>query len=145
MGLKAMIRLHHLASIEAAWTKWQAASAFWMKTLYHLSIGLPGAVEGEMIDSLYFNTFRENRDISSISSAESRRGMIRHGFGTAVHRLIITRQLYFKTQYGWQPAFWPKAMEMRRVRLCLPISPKPTRTSLRRATDASAPLANRFA
>lgn len=124
MDLQAAIGLHQLARIEENWQRRCAVWQAYNQAFADLPVTLPTDPAPETRHARHLYTIRVDKDICGVSRDEFLNRMHAHNVGTGVHYLSIPEHPFYQERFGWSPDAWPRARDIGRTTVSLPLSAK---------------------
>jgi dTDP-4-amino-4,6-dideoxygalactose transaminase len=123
MDLQAALGIHQLARVERNWRRRRQIWQRYNEALTGLPITLPAAPSPmtQHAYHLYTILIKDEADISRDDFLEA---MIHCRIGVGVHYLSVPEHPYYQRRFGWHPSDFPKAMQVGRQTVSLPLSAK---------------------
>ncbi|MFO7603914.1 MAG: DegT/DnrJ/EryC1/StrS family aminotransferase [Gammaproteobacteria bacterium] len=126
MDLQAAIGIHQLSRVETAWLRRQQIWQQYQQAFANLPITGPQEPEHQTRHAYHLYTLLIDQTKCGISRDQFLDEMTRHGIGVGVHYLSIPEHPVYQKRFDWKPHDYPKAMNIGRQTVTLPISPKLT-------------------
>jgi dTDP-4-amino-4,6-dideoxygalactose transaminase len=132
MDLQAAIGIHQLARVERNWRRRESLWNRYIETLADLPIGLPAPPEPDTRHAYHLFTILVDASRCGMSRDAFLDAMNARRIGTGVHYLSVPEHPYYQQRFGWQPEQWPRAMQLGRQTVSLPLSPRLTDAEIER-------------
>lgn len=132
MDLQAAIGLHQLERVEANWQRRAAIWAHYMERFADLPVDLPAPFDPDTRHGLHLFT---------LLVREARGGVARDAFldrmtaarvGVGVHYMSVPEHTVYKSMFGWHPDQYPRARDIGRATVSIPLSARLTDAEVER-------------
>ncbi len=124
--LQAALGFHQLGRIEAYWLRRKAIWDYYMKELADLPVRLPAEPEPSTRHAYHLFTIIVDEGRARISRDDFLARMTDERIGVGVHYLSIPEHPYYRRAFGWRPEDYPRAREIGRHTVSIPLSAKLT-------------------
>ncbi len=122
MDLQAAIGIHQLARVEACWARRREIWDYYNRELAPLPITLPAAPEAGSRHAHHLYTILVDQARTGIDRDAFLDAMTARGIGVGVHYLSIPEHPYYQASFGWKAEDYPRAMQVGRQTVSLPLS-----------------------
>jgi dTDP-4-amino-4,6-dideoxygalactose transaminase len=136
MDLQASLGLRQLDKVEPYWQRRGAIWARYMEELSDLPLTLPAPVEEDTRHAYHLFSVMVDEKRAGISRDAFLTAMTAHKIGVGVHYLSIPEHPYYQERFGWLPQDYPRARDIGRQTVSLPISAKLTDEDVGDVIDA---------
>ncbi len=120
--LQASLGLHQLPRIESWWKRREQIWNTYMRELADLPLELPAPPEPNTRHALHLFTLLIDPRRARVSRDEFLTRMTNNGIGVGVHYLAVCEHPYYRERFGWQPEQFPRATEIGRRTVSIPLS-----------------------
>ena len=124
MDLQAAIGLHQLQRVGVYWKRRQNIWRRYNEAFADLPVVVPADPDAEAKHSYHLYTLLVSSERTGISRDDFVAAMTAENVGVGVHYLSVPEHAYYQRKFGWNPLQYPRAMEIGRSTVSLPLSPK---------------------
>lgn len=136
MDLQAAIGIHQLARTETNWLRRREVWDCYQSDFAELPIGLPEEPETDTRHGYHLYTIQVDATCCGISRDDFLDAMNQRRIGTGVHYVSIPEHSFYQRRFGWRSEQWPRAAQIGRSTVSLPLSPKLTVEDVSRVISA---------
>lgn len=136
--IQAALGIHQLARVEENWLRRRRIWATYQEQLRGMPLQCPVEPGEDMRHAYHLYAVRIDGDHGSVTRDGFIERMNRKGVGTGVHYMAIPEHPYYQQRFGWRPEQWPRAMEIGRQTVSLPLSAGMSDGDVARVVDSVA-------
>jgi dTDP-4-amino-4,6-dideoxygalactose transaminase len=126
MDIQAAIAIHQLERVDSCWRRRQEIWDRYNDAFSDLPITLPEAPAPDTRHAYHLYTILVDERETGISRDRFLDAMTDENIGVGVHYLSIPEHPFYQQTFGWRPEDYPRAMEIGRQTVSIPLSPKLT-------------------
>ena len=124
MDIQAALGIHQLKRVEKNWRRREDIWKRYNAAFRDLPIATPADPESDTRHAYHLYTIMVDEARCGISRDSFLSAIQKEGIGVGVHYLSIPEHPYYQQTFGWSPEQYPRAMQLGRETVSLPIGPK---------------------
>jgi dTDP-4-amino-4,6-dideoxygalactose transaminase len=123
MDIQAALGIHQLERVDKSWARRQAVWARYQAAFAALPLTCPAEPEPETRHAYHLYTLLIDEAAAGITRDGFLEALTHHGIGTGVHYRALSEHPYYRDRFGWRPEAHPRASDIGRRTVSLPLSP----------------------
>jgi dTDP-4-amino-4,6-dideoxygalactose transaminase len=124
MDIQAALGIHQLKRVEKNWLRREEIWKRYNAAFRDLPIATPADPEPDTRHAYHLYTIMVDEARCGVSRDSFLSAIQKEGIGVGVHYLSIPEHPYYQQTFGWSPPQYPRAMQLGRETVSLPIGPK---------------------
>ncbi len=120
--LQAALGVHQLARVERTWSRRREVWRRYQEAFAGLPLGLPAEPEPGTRHAHHLYTVLVDEETAGLRRDDFLAAMTAENVGVGVHYLAVPEHPYYQEAYGWRPDEWPRARDIGRRTVSLPLS-----------------------
>jgi len=124
MDIQAALGIHQLKRVEKNWRRREDIWKRYNDAFRDLPIATPADAEPDTRHAYHLYTIMVDEARCGISRDAFLSAIQKEGIGVGVHYLSIPEHPYYQKTFGWSPQQYPRAMQLGRETVSLPIGPR---------------------
>ena len=124
MDLQAAIGLHQLERLHQNWFRRASVWDRYQEAFADLPVTLPAPPEDDSVHAHHLFTMLIDERVTGVSRDRFLELMTDRGIGVGVHYVSIPEHPYYQERFGWSPDATPRARDIGRQTVSLPLSAK---------------------